>query len=143
LDVRTLDDAQRAEVKTWIETYKRHRDLLHGGRTHLLAVRREAGRGGHGVVAPDKGEALFAVVQLIASRLRISPPVRLPGLDPEAVYRLSLAGLSPPHVKFKTQGLRALKEGSLSVPGAILSNVGLQIPILPPQTVLLIHLQRL
>ena len=143
LDVRKLDEEERAELKLWIETYKRFRELLHGGRTHQLSIRRDAGRGGHGVVAPDKGEALFAIVQLAASRLRISPPVRLPGLDPEAVYRLSLAGAPPPHVKFKTEGLSALEQGTLHVPGAILANVGLQIPILPPETVLLIHLQRL
>ncbi len=142
LDVRTLDDQERSEIKAWIETYKRFRELLHGGRTHLLSARREAGRGGHGVVAPDKGEALFAIVQTMTSRLRISPPVRLPGLDSDAVYRLHLAGPPPPHVKFKTQGLCALEAGTLKVPGVILANVGLQIPILPPETVLLIHLQR-
>jgi alpha-galactosidase len=142
LDVRTLSEEERAELKIWIETYKRFRELLHSGKTHQLTVRKDAGRGGHGVVAPDKSEALFAVVQLAASRLRVSQPVRLPGLDGDASYRLALAGAPPPYVKFETQGLRALKEGTLRVPGALLHNVGLQIPILPPETALLLHLQR-
>lgn len=142
LDVRELDLEESQELGAWIDTYKHFRGLLHGGRTHLLSVRRDAGRAGQGVVAPGKSEALFAVVQLAANRLRLSPPVRLPGLDPEAVYRLALAGPAPPHVKFATEGLRALKAGILNVPGSILANVGLQIPILPPETALLLYLQR-
>lgn len=143
LDVRSLPEEECQALKIWIETYKRFRTLLHNGKTHQLTVRQDAGRGGHGVVATDRSEALFAVVQLAASRLRISQPVRLPGLDPTTTYRLGLAGAPPPHVKFETQGLRLLKDGVLDVPGAMLANVGLQIPILPPETILLLHLQRI
>lgn len=142
LDVRDLSADDEAELRTWIATYKRFRHLLHGGKTHQLTIRAEAGRGGHGVVAPDKTEALFGVVQLAPSRLRISQPVRLPGLDQEATYRLALAGAPPPFVDFDTPGLRSLADGNLSVPAALLHNVGLQIPILPPETALLMHLQR-
>ena len=142
LDVRTLATEELDELKLWIDTYKRHRDLLHNGRTHLFSIRHDAGRMGHGVVAVDKSEGLFAVVQQTANRLRLSPPVRLPGLDPEIVYRLALAGPLPPHVKFTTEGLQALAAGTLNVPGAVLANVGVQIPILPPETVLLLYLQR-
>ena len=142
LDPRALSAEEREELRDWIQTYKRFRDLLHSGRTHLFTMRHDAGRTGHGVVAPDKDAALFAIVQLTASRQRLSPPVRLPGLDPEAVYRLALAGPLPPHVTFATEGLQALAAGNLSVPGAALANVGVQIPILPPETVLLLHLQR-
>ncbi len=143
LDTRTVSEKEVAELKVWIDTYKRFRNLLHGGKTHQLTIRQDAGRGGHGVVAPDKSEALFAVVQLTPSRLRISQPVRLPGLDHDATYRLALAGIPPPNVKFETQGLRALQQGTLRVPGAVLHNVGLQIPILPPDTALLMTLQRM
>ncbi len=143
LDARNLSGDEVAELETWIATYKRFRGLLHGGRTHQLTIRSEAGRGGHGVVAPDKSEALFAIVQLAPSRLRVSQPVRLPGLDQAATYRLALAGVPPPFVDFETEGLRALAEGALEVPAALLHNVGLQIPILPPETALLMHLQRL
>ena len=142
LDVRNLDPEERQELSAWIDTYKRFRGLLHSGRTHLFSLRRDAGRAGQGVVAPDKREALFTIVQLAANRLRLSPPVRLPGLDPEVVYRLALAGPAPPHVKFTTAGLQALMGGTLNVPGSILANVGLQIPILPPETALLLYLQR-
>ena len=105
LDVRTLNADERAELSAWIKTYKRFRGLLHGGRSHLFTQRQDAGRAGHGVVAADKSEALFAVVQLAASRLRLAPPARLPGLDAEADYTLALAGPPPPHVAFTTPGV--------------------------------------
>lgn len=53
LDVRRLNPEKRQELSAWIDTYKRFRGLLHSGRTHLFSVRRDAGRSGQGVVAPD------------------------------------------------------------------------------------------
>jgi len=142
LDVRSLSDAERAEIKIWIELYKQFRTLLHGGRAYQLDTRPLSSRSGHGVVAADRSQALFALAQLRSSRLRVPPPICLPGLDPQGVYRLSLAGPLPSQVSFDTPGLAALKAGKLAAPGAVLADVGLQTPILPPETVLLLHLKK-
>jgi alpha-galactosidase len=143
LDISTLSTEDQVELKDWIGLYKRFRTLLHNGRTYQLSVRPLTSRRGHGVVALARNEALFAVVQLRASRLRIPPPVYLPGLEPGAVYRLAVPGPLPPEVTFDTPGLQALKDGKLIVPGVVLADVGLQTPILPPETALLLHLQQI
>ena len=93
-------------------------------------------------MAPDGTEALFGIAQLTTLKRRQLPPVRLPGLDAGAIYRLALAGPKPPPVRFLTPGAQALVERTLTAPGAVLMEAGLQTPTLPPETVLLIHLQK-
>ena len=149
LDVRALDHAERAALADWIALYKRHRALLHGGRAWHLD-RQEPGRTAHGVVAPDGAAALFAVVQHAPAPARRPAPVRLPGLAPAATYRLSVAGPVPPGVAFASDtpaapdddALAALAAGTLHASGAVLATLGLATPILPPETALLLHLQR-
>lgn len=143
LDISALRVEDQAALKDWIGLYKRFRTLLHSGRTYQLSARPLTSRSGHGVVALGKQEALFAVVQLRVSRLRVPPPIYLPGLEAGAVYRLAVPGPLPPEVIFDTPGLQALRDGKLMVLGAVLADVGLQTPILPPETVLLLHLQRI
>lgn len=142
LDIRLLGAEDRSEIKAWIELYKRFRTLLHSSRTYRLSMSPSTSRNGHGVVALDRGEALYAIAQLRTSRLRIPPPVTLLGLDPAANYRLAVPGPLPANLVFDTPSLQVLKDGKLIVPGVILTDVGLQTPILPPETVLLIHLKR-
>ena len=142
LDIRSLSNPEQDELRGWIELYKQFRGLLHSGRTYQLSTHPVESCQGHGVVAEDRSEALFSIVQLRSSRLRFSPPIRLPGLDPRMDYRLALPGPLPPHIAFDTPGLKALEQGQLVVPGAVLANVGLQTPILPPETVLLLHLKK-
>ena len=82
-------DRDLDKLADWIGLYTRNRALLHTGRvvrpesldpTVLL----------HGVVAPDRSEALLAHVQLDEPSHNRGIHVRVPGLDPTATYAAAL-----------------------------------------------------
>lgn len=82
-DIRALAEEELAELAAWIALHKRHRSLLHGGRSVRLDLDGVEATG-HGVVAPDGRAALFLVARLVTRPAPIV--VRLPGLDPDATY---------------------------------------------------------
>jgi alpha-galactosidase len=87
----------------------------------------------HGVVGPD--QAMFAYVQLTTSAAERPGRARLPGLDPERIYRVeALPGAAT---------LRAAGPGwrdGLELSGRALGAAGLQMPVLQPEQALLIRL---
>ena len=95
----------------------------------------------HGVVSPDRGEALYAVVQMATSVHSPPGPICLPGLDDQSSYRVT-----PRHPAriIEGPGLRSLPwwaEG-ITLPGRVLGRVGLQAPVLFPERLVLVHAQR-
>ena len=99
----------------------------------------------HGVVAPDGGEALFALVAMQTGLTQPPGLVRLPGLDPDRTYRLRLQ--APGHRLTPTRVLppwatEAAPEGpGVLLPGRVLSQHGIQAPHLHPATLVLLHLE--
>lgn len=74
-------------LRVWVEDYKRHRDdfaagtVVHGDGSDP-AVRLD------GVVSADKSRAVYRFTQLTTSAAYPAAPVRLPGLDEDAAYRV-------------------------------------------------------
>ena len=75
------------KLGVWVAEYKRHRadfatgTVVHGDEGDP-AVRLD------GVVSADKARAVYRFTQLTTSQTYPAAPVRLPGLDPDAVYRV-------------------------------------------------------
>jgi len=120
------------------------RALVHTGRT-VRADHPDPALWVHGVVAPDGGEALFAVVAMQTGLTQPPGLVRLPGLDPDRTYRLRLQ--APGHRLTPTRVLppwaaEAAPEGpGVLLPGRVLSQHGIQAPHLHPATLVLLHLE--
>lgn len=93
-DVRSVTDAERAELHSWIRLYKGLRSLLHTG---------DVVRGDEpdvwltGVVSPDKTRAVY-VVSVTDSAVMSSSygRIRLSGLDPRKRYAVRPAVVSGP-----------------------------------------------
>jgi alpha-galactosidase len=135
-DLAEATDAEIAELGAWIEFYKEQRGLLLSGDLvrmdglddNILV---------HGVVAPDRSRALFAMVP--TDSLYPDPPARLRfrGLDPARRYRVrpvpagsAPAGLRPP------RWWGSEWEGEV-FSGAALEHVGVACPrVYPDQAVL-------
>ena len=122
----------------WIDLHKRLRPLLHGGDVVRLDVVDPASHA-HGVVAPDRSEALFAHVQLTQSRRTAPPPLRLTGLDPDRTYRVQHLA-APGEVLGWGRQPAWLGEGPVEATGRWLQTVGLQPPLLHPESAALIRL---
>jgi alpha-galactosidase len=105
LDVRKLDDADRAKLKEWIATYKAHRDRLHHGKVWTGEARDGLIWQAHGVV----DDLLLLVYRVDPQTQRHAPGVKLPMLDGARRYAvngeahdgawLSQHGLSLPPMK--------------------------------------------
>ncbi|KTR95436.1 alpha-galactosidase [Microbacterium testaceum] len=149
-DLRTATDDERAELRTWIDFYKQHRALLHGGDLvrldhpdDTIAV--------NGVVAADRSAAVYSYASLARSETVSPGRVRLPGLDPDARYRVVPVVPTPLPSRFTParwwgfelapsavyHGAPVWQEGSepgVEMSGALLGAAGLMAPLLYPET---------
>lgn len=136
-DLQEADDAQLAELAAWIALYKDVRPLLHGG-TSVHADVPDPVVAVHGVVAQDRGDALYAVALTGRSTATALPRVTLPGLDPDALYdvRPQAPGDRVDHAPawWAPDGVR--------LPGRLLSGVGLEAPLQLPEHIALVRATR-
>ncbi|MFH9867840.1 alpha-galactosidase [Streptomyces lydicus] len=139
-DLTAASAAERARLAEWVALYKALRPLLHGG-TVVRGAHPDPALWVHGVVAPDAGRAVFALVQMATSVQSPAGRVRLPGLAPDAAYHL--APLPPgdrPEGPF-TSALPWWEEG-VTLPGRVLAEVGVQAPVLFPERLVLLEAVR-
>jgi alpha-galactosidase len=138
-DITTTDEAERELLTAAVREYKRLRPLLHSGRvvhgdlpdpSALLS----------GVVARDGSAALFSYAQLATSTLAVPGGVRLPGLRPDRQYEvrpLELAGARTGMASAEPPWWQA---GEVVLSGLVLGSVGLRLPVLDPESALLLEL---
>jgi len=140
-DVTSCTPEERAELAEWVAVAKRFRPLLHGGRT-VRVDHPEPALWAHGVVAPDRSAALFSLVMMDRPATWPPGPVRLPGLDPDADYRLSPVGPGAgPRPAFGS-ARPAWQSGGTAHSGRVLGTVGLLPPALQPDQAAVVHLER-
>ena len=134
-------DAQETEtLKAYINFYKKHRDLLHSG----TVVRSDEIIGDaqlYGTVALDKNEAIFTYMQL-TSLDNFGPLVTtFDGLDKETNYQVTVIEelSASDFIQKKAPGWWP----ALKLTGDQLAHIGLQLPVLKPETGLLFHFKAL
>ncbi len=88
-DLAAWSTAELAGLGLWAESYKRLRPLLHTGDV-VRADHPDPAVWVHGVVSADRSHALFAYVQLDTSVPEAAPPMRMPGLDPDGRYTVTV-----------------------------------------------------
>ncbi|CAI9411179.1 alpha-galactosidase [Aestuariimicrobium sp. T2.26MG-19.2B] len=84
-DLKQATDDEVAALKAWVQWYKDNRAHLLGGT--LVRLDTQPGVFVHGVVTADRG--IFSITQLEMSTTWTIGAIRLPGLDPDASYRVS------------------------------------------------------
>ena len=91
LDPTALTEAERSTVATQIAFYKTHRELFQRGRFVRLRspFEDDGNRTAWMVVAPDAGKAIVLYVQALNHPTPPTDRLRLRGLDPASVYRVS------------------------------------------------------
>jgi alpha-galactosidase len=136
------EDLER--LRAWVALYKELRPLLHSG-VSVHADHPDPALEVYGVVAEDGSDAVFAIAAHGTSELYPSGPVRLPGLDPDALYhvRPQAPGDVPdgnahrwgvPLPWWTPEGVR--------LTGRVLAAAGLQAPVLFPERLILIRATR-
>jgi alpha-galactosidase len=124
-DITQASRDELDQLATWIELYKQHRDLLHSGRMIRLDTVDDTAWM-HGVVAADQSAALMCYVQLDVPRNDQVSAMRIPGLDPARLYRVT--EVTPGERLLKRAGLVDDQVLGVEVSGAALTGIGLAIP---------------
>ena len=140
-DLTTATEEDLTDLTAWLAVHKQHRDLLHTGTVVRCDHLRE-GVWCHGVVATDRAEAIFAVVSLQSAATSPGGRIRLPGLDPEATYRLRPLAPGDGSERLNNRGTPHWWDEGITVPGRLLSELGVQPPALNPERLALLHLER-
>jgi alpha-galactosidase len=145
-DVRSVQGAEREELKRFIDLYKEHRGLIHSGRMIRADVADDSLML-HGVVAPSGGAqgttaALFALVSTRTAFAEQPGRVAVPGLVPDREYLVEAVFPTPAdadyaHTFTQAQPPAWLADGAVAG-GRFLAEVGLPMPALNPEHALLL-----
>jgi alpha-galactosidase len=92
-----------------------------------------------GVVAADRSEAWFVVATVATTATQTPTAVRLPGLVPDARYLIeSVAPDGDQHAL--DLGESWTSGPGVVVPGSVLADVGVRMPVLAPESAHVLHL---
>ena len=137
-NINEADAAETEQLKSYIAFYKKHRALLHSG----TVVRSDEIIGNaqmYGTVSLDQNEAIFTYMQL-TSLDNFGPLVALfDGLDKDRVYTVSVV-----QELSASDYLQKQHPGwwpSVELTGGELAHIGLQLPVMKPESGLLFHIQ--
>lgn len=137
-DLTTCTEEELGELTGWIALYKRRRELLHSGTT-VRADHPDPAALLHGVVAADRGSALYCYAQTGTSVAETPVRLRLPGLAEDSLYRIALT----PEVAPSARVSGPLATAGITAPGRVLASVGLSVPRLNPGDALLLEVEQL
>lgn len=136
-DLTGATDGELAELSAWVALHKEHRALLHRGRVVRLDPHTD-NLDVHGVVAPDRSEALFAVVSTGSRATEPAGRIRLRGLDPDRRYLVR--DITPPPGPDLAGYPAGWPGAGVTLAGAALTSVGIAAPVLHPDQLVLLHL---
>ncbi|WP_261792436.1 alpha-galactosidase [Arthrobacter sp. PM3] len=141
-DVRHLAGSERTELAAVIALFKEYRPLLHSGRM-VRADEPDPSLRLHGVVSHDGAEALFALVSVATSYAEFPGRICLPGLLPDAAYRVeALYPAAEDRRAFLQTEHPAWLAGGVDATGRFLAESGLPMPVLNPEHGLLLAVRR-
>jgi alpha-galactosidase len=135
----TREDAR--ELADWVQFYKEHRALLHGGRMIRLDSF-DPSLQIHGVVDASESRALFAVVRTAVSDIEPLGRFTLRGLDPKRSYRLRDVTPGPTPQGFRPPPWWPDGDGAV-LTGRALEAVGVHVPGLLPDELRILRLDAL
>lgn len=143
MDLRELSEDEKIELKAMTDLYKLHRQLVHTGDLYRLELPEYMH--GLGIVARDKSQALFSYSLVACSAASLPDQFLFRGLDKTSLYRLDIIwpiksqGHWPKASIFNFNTHLPKVDGQV-FSGEVLIQLGLQLPLLTPQSSLIFHL---
>ncbi|GIF08008.1 alpha-galactosidase [Actinoplanes siamensis] len=140
-DLTAASPADISELSDWVTLYKELRELLHTG-TLVHADVTDPAYSVTGVVSQDKTDALFAVIATSTSASYPPGTVGLPGLDPGTIYHVRPqppGDVADGNAAAWGAGLPWCTPQGVRLNGRTLGTVGLRLPVLHPDRVLLVR----
>ncbi len=133
----TMSEADKAELKAAVALHKQHRELILGSR--LVRLDLHEYESGFGIIAPDKQQAMFSYALLDGHPNSSPGRFRFRELELDEHYEVNIIWPLQPYNYSKS--IIDVINGAV-VTGDALMRVGLQLPIMLPQSLLIFHLSR-
>lgn len=146
LDPVKVDDQEREGYRKYAALHKQWRDVIHHGVYWRMDMPDKTTLA-HGVVSEDKSQALLLISQLAMPVYSFTSPLHIPGLEAKARYQITL--LEPSTIPLVGKGghtMHKLPEWvktPQTATGEWLQKAGLVLPVLDPESAILIGIQRL
>ena len=128
----------------YIQLHKEYRHLLHSGRAFRIDSPNK-NQYIHGVVGAneqDKEELLITVCQLAMPEHALPSPLRISYVDPNARYQLKIVEMPKTSFQLMKQAPKWL-DRTLELSGDNLREIGITLPILDPESALIVHLKKI
>ncbi|MEV3936524.1 alpha-galactosidase [Glycomyces sp. NPDC049804] len=138
-DITSCTPEELDRLRRAIACYRRLRGLLHTGTVSHFDTG-DDGTTATAVLSEDRTRAVVRVARHATGNRALATSLRVPGLDPEARYRVApVPELQAP------RGLDEvpppwLFQGALRLPGSVLADVGVQLPLLAPGEALVLEI---
>ena len=136
----TMSQPEKNELKRAIALHKQYRSHLHTA--EFVRIDGPSGTNVFGVVCPKRNLALYSYAQLETLKNTLPGVLKFPGLDPQNRYRIKVIWpteiTTPPPHRLETSGL--LEKG-YEATGDALMKVGLQLPVLMPQSCIIFEVK--
>ncbi len=136
-DLLAMSQAEKDELTAAVALHKKHRELIFDG--DLFRLDSEDHEIGFGIVSRDRRQALFTYALLDTPPHSAPGRYRFRGLLPDELYAVTIAW--PQETRSYSTSILDVIAGA-PVSGDALMEAGMQLPILPPQSILILHLQR-
>lgn len=146
LDPVKADASELAGFRKYVALHKQWRDLIHQGTFWRLDMP-DPSLQSQGVISEGRDQALLLVAQLAMPDYTLAGVLHIPGLDPAARYRVSL--LDHPDIRPVLEGghnmrvLPAWMAAPITASGEWLARAGLALPVMDPESAILIGVERL
>ncbi|WED22312.1 alpha-galactosidase [Vibrio sp. JC009] len=125
----------------YIELHKQLRPLLHSGKGVRFNTDDEAHLA-HGVIAEDQKQAAIMIAQLAMPTNSLSSTLRIPGLKKEAVYKITLLD-QPDNFNDIVNTQPQWTKEEMACSGEWLEKAGIAVPVLDPETAVLVKLEQI
>ena len=139
LDPASAPEDEKQVFAKYIALHKTFRHLLHTG-DHFRCDTDVKETQAWGVVSENKEEAILMYAQFKMPEYALAAPLKIPGLNPDISYQVEVLEKSSSDIYMKQCPPWMLEK--VSMDGALLSQLGLMMPVLQPESALLIRITR-
>ncbi len=138
LDARVLDEQEIGTLHHYTMLYKKHRNWLNDSTYWQLPSAYDQ-LIASGQVSADHHEALFSIVLIDSLRSTRPGWQRLRGLDPKKHYTVTMCSSNLDQLAPFNRELPAWCTNEFVSTGDLLMKIGLPLPVMPPQSAMLVH----
>ncbi len=145
LDPVNADAKEREGYRHYAALYKQWREVIHSG-TQWRIDMPDSTTLVQGIVSQDKRQGLYTVSQLAMPDYTLLAPLRVSGLDAQGQYRITL--IDHPNIRITDEGGHTMRQlpAWMTTPqivsGEWLMQAGIALPVLDPESAILIGFER-